>query len=326
MRIDTKLNALERVTVNGTFTLEVEHILNNQYVKIQNWDDVCTALRVLREIDWIGDDQQRRLLDDYLENRGEGDTLEVPNGEFQALQQAVRRYNPGLPIILITLKAHAISSSSDTVWVEIKSASNPTELAELIREIERALNIAAQVEGPFRFVGVAQGSDWLGFVTNSDLTGVALNYCIGLVASISIELLKVSGPVMTAFAKLDLSRSGDDSPSPEDVNERLSDIKKEATDLMIKDGVQKFTERLANAQYPEEIQNQVGAAMEATAVAIQKMAEANQAVFEMSESGRKIVIEIHGDNNQITIQNFPEIPRHPEALPPADSESNGSGG
>ena len=326
MRIDTKLNALERVTENGRFILEAENILSNQYVKIQNWDNVRTALRVLGEVDWMPHDHQRQLLDDYLENRAEGDTLELPSGQFNELQQAVQRYNSGLEIILKTLRSHAVSTLPNTIWVEIRSPSDPTELANLVREIERALNIAGQVESSFKFVGVAQGSDWLGFLPNSELAGVALNYCIGLAASISAELLKVSGPVMTAFARLDLSRSGDESPSSEAVNERLRDIKEEATALMVEEGVQRFIERLDTAQYPDEVQNQAREAMKATTVAIRNMAEANQAIFEISETGKGINIEISGSNNQITIQNFPELPRHQDALPSAESDSENNNG
>ena len=321
MRIDTKLRALEHVAENGAFKLEAEHILNNQYVKIQNWNNVCIALQVLGEVDWMGNDHQRQLLDDYLENRGEGDTLELPSGEFNELQEAVQRYNSGLGIILNTLSAHAVSTSPDTIWVEIRSASDPGELADLVSEIERALNIAGQVDASFKFAGVAQGSDWLGFIPNSELAGIALNYCIGLAASISAELLKVSGPVMTAFARRDLRRSEDESPSQESVSERLKEIKEEATDLMIEEGVEKFTERLATSNYSEEVQNQISVAMKTTTAAVRKMGEADQAVFEMSESGKQIVIEISGSNNQITIQNFPELPRHQEALPSAESDS-----
>jgi hypothetical protein len=321
MRIDTKLNALQSVTENGQFTLEHEYILNNQYVKIQNWSDVCTALRVLREVDWMGDDSNRQLLDDYLENRGEGDTLEVPNGEFQSLQQAVQRYDHGLDIILNTLRAHAVSTSEDTIWVEIRSASDPAELADIVQQIRRALNIAGQTGAPFRFAGVAQGSDWLGFIPNSELVGIALNYCISLAASISAELLRVSGPVMVTLARRDLRRSEDDSPSQAAVNARLREIKEEAAELMTEEGVQKFIERLATSNYSREDQNQIAAAMRATTASIQKMAETDTARFEVSEEGKEILIEIHGDNNQITIQNFPEIPRRSEALPSAESDS-----
>ena len=91
MRFDAKLNALQRVIDKGQFNLSYEGILNNQYVKIQKWNDVCTALRVLREVDWLSEDSNSRLLDDYLENRGEGDSIEVPAPEFQALHEASTR-------------------------------------------------------------------------------------------------------------------------------------------------------------------------------------------------------------------------------------------
>ena len=141
MRIDTKLNALQRVMRNDTFILEAEGILNNQYVKVQNWSNVCVALQVLTDIDWLPYDQYKKLLDDYLENRGDSDTLEVPADEYHILEQAVKRYNPGLPIVVNTLRAHAVSASEDTIWVEIASASDPTELADIMREIEKALNV-----------------------------------------------------------------------------------------------------------------------------------------------------------------------------------------
>ena len=57
MRIDTKLNALMLVTQPGEFTLDSESILGDQRVKINNWKDVCIALRVLQEVNWLPDDQ-----------------------------------------------------------------------------------------------------------------------------------------------------------------------------------------------------------------------------------------------------------------------------
>ena len=320
MRIDTKLNALQRVMRNDTFILEAEGILNNQYVKVQNWSNVCVALQVLTDIDWLPYDQYKKLLDDYLENRGDSDTLEVPADEYHILEQAVKRYNPGLPIVVNTLRAHAVSASEDTIWVEIASASDPTELADIMREIEKALNIAGQVDASFKFVGVAQGSDWLGFVPNSDLAGLALNYCIGLAASISTELLKVAGPVMNAIVRLDLD--SDEDPSEEEIEKRLRDIKDRTADVMIEDGVRLFTEHLEQAQYPPEIQNQVGVAIRATTKSVREMAESNRAVFEVSDSGRNIVVGIHGNNNHITIQNFPQIPVHRDALTPAESNES----
>ena len=182
------------------------------------------------------------------------------------------------------------------------------------------LNIAGQVDASFKFVGVAQGSDWLGFVPNSDLAGLALNYCIGLAASISTELLKVAGPVMNAIVRLDLD--SDEDPSEEEIEKRLRDIKDRTADVMIEDGVRLFTEHLEQAQYPPEIQNQVGVAIRATTKSVREMAESNRAVFEVSDSGRNIVVGIHGNNNHITIQNFPQIPVHRDALTPAESNES----
>ena len=112
MRFDVKLNALQRVIDNDQFILTFEEILNNQYVKIQKWNDVCTALRVLREVDWLPEDSNSRLLDDYLENRGEGDSIEVPAPEFQALHEASQRYNSGLPVVMNILRTQARSTSN----------------------------------------------------------------------------------------------------------------------------------------------------------------------------------------------------------------------
>ena len=321
MRIDNKLDALQKVTRGDRFTFQAERILNNQYVKIQNWESICTAVRVLREIDWLPDDQQSRLLDDYLENRGDLAAIEVPAGEFQALEQALSRYNPGLPVVINTLQAHARSTSPETIWVEIRSASNPTELAEITKEIERALNIAGQVDTSFRFVGVAQGSDWLGFLPGSELAGAALNYCISLAASLTSELMKVTGPTLNAFAKVSLR--GDnraEEPTQDEIDERIKEITETVMEDIINEGIEQFIKRLDSLQYPPETQNQARAAMRASTNAIRGLGEDNRAVFEVSESGKDIIIEVNGDNNNITVQNFPEIPANREALPPADSD------
>ena len=62
MRIDTKLNALMLVTQPGEFTLDSESILGDQRVKINNWKDVCIALRILQDVNWLPDDQHNQLL------------------------------------------------------------------------------------------------------------------------------------------------------------------------------------------------------------------------------------------------------------------------
>ena len=322
MRIDTKLNALVRVAKPGEFTLNSEAILGNQRIKINNWKDVCIALRVLQEVNWLPDDQHNQLLVDYLENRGDLEVIELSHQELQMLEQAVHRYDTGLPVVINTLKAHARATSSDTIWIELKSVSDPAELSSITTEIERALNIAGQAGSSFRFAGVAQGSDWLGFIPGSVLAGVALNYCISLAATVTVELLKVAGPVVNAVAKLTLDdEDRDGEPTQEEIDERIKAIKDRAADVIIDDAVRTFIEHLENAEYPPEVRNQVGVAVRATTKTIREMAESNRAVFETSESGKNIVIQVHGDNNQITVQNFPELPNsHQEALPPGETE------
>ena len=321
MRIDTKLNALMLVTQPGEFTLDSESILGDQRVKINNWKDVCIALRVLQEVNWLPDDQHNRLLVDYLENRGDLEVIELSPQEFQMLEQAVQRYNGGLPIVINTLKAHARAMSSDTIWIELRSVSDPAELSSITAEIERALNIAGQAGASFRFAGVAQGSDWLGFIPGSPLVGIALNYCISLAATVTVELLKVTGPIINAVAKLTLDDDNQDrEPTQEEINERIKAIKDRATDEIIDEAVRAFIERLDNTEYPPEVRNQVGVAIRATTKIVRELGESNRAVFEMSESGKNIVVQVHGDNNQITVQNFPELPNPREALAPGDSE------
>ena len=321
MRIDTKLRALQRVIQNNVFTFEAEPFLDDQYVKVQNWGDVCIALRVLRDIDWLREDNQSKLLDDYLENRAGGDPVELPTGDFQSLEQAVRRYDDGLSIVVNALKAHAVSSSPETIWVDIKSAADPSELASITGDIERALNIAGQADASFSFVGVAQGSDWLGFLPNSELTGAVLNYCINLAATISVELMKISGPALRAVVRLSIDNENRDvEPTQEEIDEQIRVVKDKTAEVMIEDGVKVFSDHLEKAQLTPDVRNQVGATIKATTKTIQEMAESNRAVFEPSESGKRIVVEIHGNNNQITIQNFPEIAPRREALPSAESE------
>ncbi len=320
MRIDTKLRALERVSQNNVFTFEAEPILNQQHMKVQNWDDVCIALRVLRDIDWLREDSQSRLLDDYLEHRAGGETIELPMGDFRPLEEAAQRYNNGLPIVVNALRSHAVSSSSETIWVEIKSAPDPSALASITGDIERALNIAGQADASFSFVGVAQGSDWFGFLPNSDLAGTVLNYCINLAATVSVELMKISGPALKAVARISIDNENRDvAPTQEEIDEQIRVVKVKTAEVMIEDGVNVFSDHLENAQFPPAIRNQVGATIKATTKTIKEMAESNRAIFEPSESGKSIVVEIHGSNNQITIQNFPEIAPRREALPPAES-------
>ncbi len=319
MRIDTKLRALQRVSQNNEFTFEAEPILNQQYVKVQNWDDVCVALRVLRDIEWLGEDSQSQLLDEYLENRAGGDSIELPMGDYQTLEQAARRYDGGLSILVNALRAHAVSPSPETIWVEIKSAPDPSELASIVSEVERALNIAGQADASFKFAGVAQGSDWLGFLPNSELAGAVLNYCINLAATISIELLKISGPALKAMARISFDNENRDAePTQEELDEQIRIVKDKTVEVMIEDGVEVFSDHLERAQFSPDVRNQAGAAIRATTKTIKDMAESDRAVFEPSESGKNIIVEIHGSNNQITIQNFPAIAPRREALPPAE--------
>ena len=321
MRIDTKLNALMLVTQPGEFTLDSESILGDQRVKINNWKDVCIALRILQDVNWLPDDQHNQLLVDYLENRGDLEVIELSPQEFQMLEQAVQRYNGGLPIVINTLRAHARATSSDTIWIELRSVSDPAELSSITAEIERALNIAGQAGASFRFAGVAQGSDWLGFIPGSLLVGIALNYCISLAATVTVELLKVTGPIINAIAKLTLDDDNQDrEPTQEEINERIKAIKDRAADEIIDEAVRAFIERLDNTEYPPGARNQVGVAIRATTKIVRELGESNRAVFEMSESGKNIMVQVHGDNNQITVQNFPELPNPREALAPGDSE------
>ena len=321
MRIDTKLNALMRVAQPGEFTLDSEAILGNQRVKINNWKDVCIALRVLQDVDWLPNDEHSQLLVDYLENRGDLEVIELSHQEFEMLERAAWRYNEGLPIVINTLKAHARAMSPDTIWIELKSVADPAELSSITAEIERALNIAGQAGSSFRFAGVAQGSDWLGFIPGSMLAGIALNYCISLAATVTVELLKVTGPIVNAVAKLTLDdEDRDGEPTQEEIDARIRDIKDRAADVIIDEAVKTFTEHLKNAEYPPDARNQVGAAVRATTKTIRELGESNKAGFEMSESGKNIVLQVHGNNNQITVQNFPELPSSMEALPPGDSE------
>ena len=320
MRIDAKLHALQRVTGSGQFVLDYERILNNQYVKIQRWDDVCTALRVLREVDWLQEDSHSKLVDDYLENRGGGDSIEVPTPEFQTLVQATQRYNEGLPIVMKILQTQSRSTSTETFWVEIRSASDPNELAEVTRDIRRVLDMAGQTGSSFRFVGVAQGSDWLGFVPTSELTSIALAYCISLAAAASYELMKVAGPFVVAIVRRNIAESGEDEePTQEEISERIELLKDDTRDIIIDEGVKTFVEYLENANYSPEIRNEVGNAIRAATKAIQDLGESDRAVFELSESQKDIVVQIHGDHNQVTVQNFPQIPPPIEALPPGGS-------
>lgn len=320
MRIDTKLIALNGVIQNDEFVLDSEYILNDQYVKINNWANVCTALRVLQEVEWMPNDEYSRLIKDYLDNRGDNEILEVPANEFQMLEQAVHRYDSGLPIIISVLKTHAVSTSDDTIWVEIKSISDPSELVDVTQKLERALNVAGQAGSSFRFVGVAQGSDWLGFIPNSELTGTVLNYCIGLAAKITMELMKMGSLVIRGIAVHQLASSGNDTPSQEDIDKQLDEVEKTVADLIVEEGINGFKKHLEEAGYPAESQNQIGVAIRATTESIANLAQSNQAVFEQSEEGKKIIIEIHGNNNQITIQNFPELPNYQQALPPSTSD------
>ena len=321
MRIDTKLRALQQVSQGNLFTFEAEPILNDQYMKIQNWDDVCVALRVLRDVDWLGENSQSQLLDEYLENRAGGDAIELPMGDFRTLEEAAQRYNEGLSILINALRSHAVSPSTETIWVEIKSASDPSELASIVSEVERALNIAGQADASFRFAGVAQGSDWLGFLPNTELTGAALNYSINLAATVSVELLKMSGPALKAVVGLIIDKENRDTePTQEEIDEQIGVVKDATAEVMIEDGVRVFSDHLDEAGFPPEVRHQVGASIKATTKIIQEMAESKRAVFEPSESGKSIIVEIHGNNNQITIQNFPDIAHRREALPTAESD------
>ena len=321
MRVDTQLNALQRVIVNGEIDLTFDLIQRDQYIRIFEWDKLCNALRVLREVDWLPEDSHSKLLDDYLEKRGDGDSIDVPTSEFDELYAASQRYNSGLPVVMKILQIQARSTSTDTVWVEIRSASDPKELAEVTRDIQRVLDIAGQTGSSFRFAGVAQGSDWLGFVPGSVLTGIALTYCISLAAAASCELMKVAGPFFVAMVRRSMAESGTDGePTQQAINERIKLLKEDTRDIIIDEGVETFVEYLKDADYPPDVRNQVGNAVKAATKAIQDLGEADRAVFEASESQKNIVVEIHGDHNQVTVQNFPQIPRHREALPPGESE------
>ena len=133
--------------------------------------------------------------------------------------------------------------------------------------------------------------------------------------------MKISGPALKAVVRLTLDDENRDvEPTQEEIDERIRIVKEKTAEVMIEDGVKVFSDHLENTQVQPATRNQVGATIKAATKTIKEMAESNRAVFEPSESGKSIVVEIHGNNNQITIQNFPEIAPRREALPPAESD------
>ena len=319
MRIDEELKALERAMENNTFVFDAHPTLSNQYLRINNWSDLRVAIQILQNVVKLPDDDNIRMLTMHLENDASGESLNLSINDFNMLRNAINQYNDSLRIVVNTLRAHTVSSSPETFWVEVRSASDPTELAEITSEIERTLNMAGQAGGSFKFVGVGQGSDWLGFLTDSALTGIALNFSISLAASVVVEVMKVVGPLALAITLRDDGRSSEDL-TQSDIDSEVGPVKDRLADIMINQGVEQFEKHLEDASYSSEVRNQVGASMRATTKAIKDMAESNRAVFEVSESGKDITIEIHGNNNEVTIQQFPDIPRQQDALPSVEDE------
>lgn len=319
MRIETKLSVLERVASNHIFTIDAESIMNGQNVVIRNWRDVRTAVQILREMDWLPPDGDSQLLDDYLANRDEADTLEVSIGEYQELERVVHRYDDGLPVLLSTLRTHSVSTNPSVVWVEIKSASDPGELAKTAEEISRALVIAGQAGHAFRFVGVAQGSNWFGFEPMSALMGDIINYCIHLASSIVEEIQRVPSTFLTSMVRLSLEDSGNSNPTQDDIDDHIDRINERTVNVLTDAGAKELLELLKGANYTESEQNQASSAVKLATKAIIDMGQGGRATFEPSEGGRNFVINVYG-NERVEINNFQVTERQPDALPPPNSE------
>ena len=316
MRIETKFSVLTRLIPDGNnFTIEGESIMNGQRYVIANWRDVRTAIQILREIDWLTPDSNSQLLDDYLANRPENDKLEMSAEEYNQLIGAVRRFDAGLPVVFNTLKAHAVDIDPSTIWVQMGRTTDPGDLADTIAEIVQALTRASQADHTFRFAGVAQGSDWLGFVPSSELMGTIINYCIHLSSSIVAELQNTPTLFMRNLVKSTLSRRGKtDEPTEEQIEEEIDTVNQMAATELIDAGVEELQKHLRKAGYKGTQVNQTKAAVKAATAAIIKLAQENRAAFEASENSRGLVINITG-NERVEINQL-NVPHPPDkALP-----------
>ena len=317
MRIGTKFGALERIIINGKFNIKAETILSGAQVVIHNWQDVRATIQILREIDWLPDDQRSKLLDDYLEHRGEGDTLEIDHGAYRTLIESINRYEPGLPVLMKALQAHAVSADPSVIWVEILSASDPRELASAVEEVSRALTIAQQAGHAFRFVGVAQGSNWFGFDPSSSLVGIVINCCIHLASTILKEISTSPRSVMASMAKMSLENAGADSPTQDDINEYIEQIHDRVIQTLAEAGSSRLGEYLESGDYSESDRNMAKTAVMHATKAIVEMQRSGTAKFEPSHEGQSITINVYGNEN-VEI-NLPGG-RAPEALPPGDTD------
>ena len=317
MRIGSKFGVLGRVVSNRQFNISAEGILNGQRIIIHNWQDVKAAIQLLREIDWLGEDQHSKLLDDYLEYRGEGDTLEVEQREFQMLMEAIERYRPGLPMLMNALQIHAVSADPSVIWVEIASVSDPRELAAAIAEVSRALAIAEQAGQAFRFVGVAQGSNWFGFDPTSPLMGIVINCCIHLASTILKEISSTPRSIMASMAKMSLENAGDDSPTQDAISEYIDQIHDRVIQTLAEAGSSHLGEYLESGDYSESDRNVAKTAVTHATKAIVEMQKNGTASFEPSQDGQDITINVYG-NEHVEI-NLPASRMH-EALPPGSNE------
>ena len=311
MRVETKLAVLKKFTENNHFVIRATPIMNQERFVIQNWQEVLTALRVLREIEWLGEDRQSQLLDDYIKNRHDIKQLELSQAEFQQLHEAGQRYNNGLNIVLAILEGHAADASPSTIWVELQPTTDPIRMANTIQDMTGILKRAGQAGEAFRFVGVAQGSDWFGFAPPSEFMATVINYCIHLSASVLADVQRMPDALIRSVITLLVEETGEKDP------EATSEAKVELTKERIKDelverGTARFRDELVEAGYSKTEANRIHNALKATTRNILKLTEEGRAIFEPAEDSN-INISIVGE--KIEVRNL--IIKNPKQLPPS---------
>lgn len=314
MRIEAKLAVLRKFTKDNRFILPGSPIMNQERVVVSDWQEVLSAIRVLREVEWAGEDDQSQLLDDYVQNRHDAEMLELSMPEFDQLQQAIQRYDDGMHILFAVLEGHAIDLDPSTIWVELMRTADPNEMALTIERMAGIFTRASQAGEAFRFVGVTQGSDWFGFTPTSELMGVVINYCIRLSASVLTDLQRMPDALVRSVIALLMEGSEAEKKSAAEASEEMvAEAKTRIKEDLVAKGAAKFKESLAEKDYPETTANQVHTAVRATTRGILELTEEGRAVFEPAENSN-IIISI-GDGAKVEVRNL--IINSPKELPPS---------
>lgn len=166
MRIDQKLEAIRAASDDsGQLLLDNTEFYGGQAYRVENWTQLFGALEVLMEQNWprVRWPNQTRWLDDFMELNPREEVPLLDVNQFNELQGVINLFRDLLPVAIDVLASQVPEYEPQTIFIDIGRLQTFDELEDAIGDLKRLFDLMS-INGGFSFVGVAQGSDWIGVV------------------------------------------------------------------------------------------------------------------------------------------------------------------